>query len=137
LQVFTECPIFIVRSERADCELSSPFTYLCRVVESNGSSEMMSKCSTWISLGACRKNGTSWSRSYLRENGSQHSLKAASSAATRSSPENSVSSPSKEFESPLVVPPINDIETFLAGLRFEKRNLLAELPSDLLEDRLN
>jgi len=57
-------------------------------------------------------------------------------AAARSSPVNSVSSPPKEFESPLVVLPINDVETFLAGLRFEKRNLLAELPSDLLEDRL-
>jgi hypothetical protein len=43
----------------------------------------------------------------------------------------------KKFESPLVVPPINDVDTFLAGLRFEKRNLLAELPSDLLEDRLS
>jgi hypothetical protein len=37
----------------------------------------------------------------------------------------------------LVVPPINDVEAFLAGLRFEKRNLLAKLPSDLFEDRLN
>jgi hypothetical protein len=57
-------------------------------------------------------------------------------AAARSSPVNPVSSPSKEFESPLVLPPINDTETFLAGLRFEKRNLLTELPIDLLEDRL-
>jgi hypothetical protein len=55
----------------------------------------------------------------------------------RSSPVDTVSPPSKGFESPLVVPPINDIETFLAGLRFEKRNLLAELPSDLLEGTLN
>jgi hypothetical protein len=32
----------IVHNEIADCELSPPFTYLRRVVESNGSSEMMS-----------------------------------------------------------------------------------------------
>ena len=30
-----------------------------------------------------------------------------------------------------------DGEVFLAGLCFEKRNLLAELPGDLLEDRRN
>jgi hypothetical protein len=58
-------------------------------------------------------------------------------AAARSSPVNPVSPPSKEFESPLVVPPINDIEAFLAGLGFEKRNLLAELPGDLLEVKRN
>ena len=109
------CPIFIVHSEIVDYRLNSPFTYLRRVVESNGSSEMMSKSSTWVRLGASEKRAPS---------------------QRRSSPVNSVSPPSKEFESPLLEPPINDTETFLAGLRFEKRNLLAELPSDLLEDRL-
>ena len=48
-------------------------------------------------------------------------------AAACSYPVNSVSSPSKEFESPLDVPPINDINAFLSVLRFEIRNLLAEL----------
>ena len=108
-------PIFIVHNEIADCELSSPFTYLHCVVESNGSSEMMSKCSTWISLGASEKRAPS---------------------QRRSSPVNSVSQLSEEFESPLVVPPINDVETFLAGLRFEKQHLLVELPSDLLLSKL-
>ena len=55
----------------------------------------------------------------------------------RSSPVNPDSSPSKEFESPLVEPPINDVETFLTGLRFEIRNLLDKLSSDLLEGRLD
>jgi hypothetical protein len=104
-----------VHSEIADCELSSPFTCLRLVGESNGSSEMISKCSTWVRLGACRKNGTTWSRSYLRENGGSHSPQATGSVAARSSPVDSVFSPAKEFESPLVVPPINDIETFLSG----------------------
>jgi hypothetical protein len=37
----------------------------------------------------------------------------------------------------MVLPRIKDIDVFVVGLRFEKRSLLAELPSDLLEDRLN
>ena len=45
-------PVFIAQSEIVDYELSSPFTYLCLVVESRCSSEMMSKYSTWIRLGA-------------------------------------------------------------------------------------
>ena len=85
-------------------------------MESNSSSEMMSRSSTWVRLGASEKRAPS---------------------ERRSSPVNSVSPPSKEFEAPLVVPPINDVETFLAGLGFEKRYLLAELPTDLLDDRLN
>jgi hypothetical protein len=44
--------MFIVHNERANCQLSSPFTYFRRVVESNGSSEMMSVSSTWVRLGA-------------------------------------------------------------------------------------
>ena len=124
-------PVFIAQSEIVDYELSSPFTYLCLVVEIRCSSEMMSNYLTWIRLGACRKNGTTRSRFYLWENGSRHSPRAALSAAARSSSANSVSSPSKEFESPLVVPSINDIETVLSGLRFEKRNLLDNNPIDL------
>jgi hypothetical protein len=54
----------------------------------------------------------------------------------RSFPVNSISPPSKWFESPLGVPPSNDIEAFLAVLRFEKRYFLAELLSDLLESKL-
>ena len=54
----------------------------------------------------------------------------------RSSPVNPVSPPSREFESPLVLPPINDIEAFLVGLRFEKRNLLANLTVELLGGQL-
>ncbi len=38
---------------------------------------------------------------------------------------------SEEFESSWVPAFISDVETFLAGLRFEKRNLLDELPLDL------
>jgi hypothetical protein len=115
LQVFAECPIVNVRGEIVSYELPPPFTYLREVVESNGSSEMISKCSTWIRLGA-------------------HTPRAPS--VRRSSPVNSASPPLKEFKSPLVVPPINDIEAFLAGLGFEKRNLLAELPDDLLRGYL-
>ena len=88
------CPIFIVHNEIADNELSSPFTYLRRVVESNGSSVMMSKSSTCVRFGAFEKR-VPFER--------------------RSSPVNSVSPPTKEFETPLVVQSINDIETFLVG----------------------
>ena len=42
LQVFMGCPIFIVHREISDYELNSPFTYIRLIVESNGSSEMMS-----------------------------------------------------------------------------------------------
>ena len=94
---------------------NSPFAYLYRPAKSNGSSEMMSKSSTWVRLGASEKRAPS---------------------ERRSSPVDSASSPSKEFESPLVEPPIIDIEAFLAGLRFEKRKLLDELPGDLLGGRL-
>ena len=38
---------------------------------------------------------------------------------------------SKEFESPWVPTSISDVETFLAGLRFEKRKLLEQLPINL------
>ena len=96
-------------------EPNRPFAYLYRPAKSDGSSEMMSKCSTWVRLGASEKRAPS---------------------KRRSSPVKSVSSPETEFESPLVVPSINDIEAFLAGLRFEKRNLLDELPSDLMGGRL-
>jgi hypothetical protein len=75
-----ECHLFIVHSEIADNEFSSPFTCLRRVLESNGSSEMMSKSSTWVQSS------------------------------------------------------ISDVETLLAGLRFEKRNLLDELPGELVGD---
>jgi len=40
-------------------------------------------------------------------------------------------SPSKELESHCVPASISDVETFLAGIRFEKRNLLDELPINL------
>ena len=40
-------------------------------------------------------------------------------------------SPSKEFVSPWVPTSISDVETFLAGLHFEKRNLLNERPINL------
>ena len=71
---------------------------------------MMSKSSTWVRLGASEKRAPS---------------------ERRSSPVNSVPPQPKEFESPLVVPPIADITPFLAGLRFEKRIMLDELPLDL------
>jgi hypothetical protein len=45
-------------------------------------------------------------------------------------------SPSKEFESPWVPTSISDVEAFLAGLRIEKRNLLDELPGELVGDNL-
>jgi hypothetical protein len=110
------CPIFIVHSEIVDYELNSPFSYLRLVIDNNHSFFDLLVSSTWVRLGASPKRAPS---------------------ERRSSPVNQASLPSKEFESPLVVPPINDIETFLTGLRFEKRNLLAGLPSDLLEDRLD
>ena len=40
-------------------------------------------------------------------------------------------SPSKEFESPWAPTLSADLAAFLAGLRFEKRNLLDELPINL------
>ena len=39
--------------------------------------------------------------------------------------------PLKEFESPWAPTSISDVETFLSSLRFEKRNLLDELPINL------
>ena len=45
----------------------------------------------------------------------------------RSSSVNSDFTPSKEFDSPLVIPPTNDTEAVLARMRFEKPNLLEEL----------
>jgi len=50
----------------------------------------------------------------------------------RSSPIYGASSDEKGFESPQVVSPITDVTAFLADLRFEKRNLLDELPLDLV-----
>jgi len=114
LQDFAECPIVNVRGEIVDYEFKLPFTYLHQVIDNNHSSFDLPVSSTWVRLGASEKRAPS---------------------KRRSSPVNPVSPPSKEFESPLVVPSINDTETFLAGLRFEKRNLLAELPSDLLEGK--
>jgi len=49
----------------------------------------------------------------------------------RSSPIYGSSGSEKQFESPQVVSPIADVPAFLAGLRFEKRNLLDELPIKL------
>ena len=53
---------------------------------------------------------------------------AAPGAAARSSAPNA---PSKEFESSQVLRPESDLSAFLSGLRFEKRNVLDELPFDL------
>jgi hypothetical protein len=83
-------------------------------------------------VGACRKNGTLRSRFKLGENGGSHSPEAAPRAAARSSPIYGASSDEKGFESPQVVSPITDVTAFLAGLRFETRNLLDELPLDLV-----
>ena len=63
--------------------------------------------------------------------------KAALGAAARSSPVTPVSSPSKKFESHWLQAPISDVETCLAGLRFEKRYLLDELPGELVGDNPN
>jgi hypothetical protein len=109
------CPISIVHSEIVDYELNSPFTYLRQVSDNNHSFFDLLVSSTWVRLGASEKRAP---------------------FERRSSPVNPDSSPSKDFESPLVEPPINDIETFLVELRFEKRNLLAELPCDLVECKL-
>jgi len=48
----------------------------------------------------------------------------------RSSPVYMASSDNKGFETRQVDSQIPDITAFLAGLRFEKRNLLNELPLD-------
>jgi hypothetical protein len=47
-----------------------------------------------------------------------------------------VSSAEKGFESPQVVSPTIDVTTFLAGLRFEHRDKLADLPLDLVKSDL-
>ncbi len=49
----------------------------------------------------------------------------------RSSPIYGGSGSEKQFESPQVDSLISDVQEFLAGLRFEKRNLLDELPINL------
>ena len=89
-----EHPIFIVHSEIVAYEFKLPFTYLSQVIDNNHSSFDLPVSSTWVRLGASEKRAPS---------------------ERRSSPVNPTSPPSKEFESSLVEPPINDIEAFLAG----------------------
>jgi hypothetical protein len=91
----------------ADYELNSPIAYLYPLAKSNGSSAMMSKCSTWFSLGA-QIHGAPQLR--------------------RSSASNS---PSEEFETSQDLSQNSDLSAFLSSLRFEKRNLLAELIASL------
>ena len=43
----------------------------------------------------------------------------------------------KEFESPMVEPSINNVEGFLAGLRFEKRDFPAEFPGEPLVGQMS
>jgi hypothetical protein len=52
LQVLFRRFIVNVHGEMVDHELNSTFAFLRLVVESNGFSEMISKCSTWVRLGA-------------------------------------------------------------------------------------
>jgi hypothetical protein len=127
LHIRVKRPIVGIAGEIVGYELNKPFAYLHRITGGNTPGEIVSGGSDQVRLGACRKNGTSRSRFYLRENGGSHSPKAAFGAAARSSPVDSVSPPSKEFESPLVGPPIGDVTAFLAGLRFEHRDKLADL----------
>ena len=122
-------PIFIVNSEIVDYELSSPFTYLRLVVESNGSSELMFKSSTWVRLGASSQKPAIRPVSYLRRTTQSFSPPQGAPSERRSSA--SIPS-SNQFESSWVPTSISDVETFLAGLRFEKRNLLDELPGELV-----
>ena len=109
LQLFMGSPIVIVHGELVDYEFNLPFTYLRRVVESNGSSEMMSKSSTWVRLGASEKRAPS---------------------KRRSSP---VETLANRFESSWDPTSDTDAAAFLAQLRFEKRHLLDKLPLGPLE----
>jgi hypothetical protein len=79
-------------------------------LEVNDHCRSYEKSSTWVRLGA-QTSGAPPER--------------------RSSPIYWASSDEKGFESPQVVSPITDVTAFLAGLRFEKRKLLDELPLDL------
>jgi len=96
-------------------ELNKPFAYLHRIARGNTPIDIGSKGSDQVRLGASPKRAPS---------------------KRRSSPIDSTSPPSKEFESPLVQPPITDVTAFLAGLRFEHRDKLADLPLHLAKGEL-
>jgi hypothetical protein len=98
-----------------DYELNRPFTYLNQITEGQNPRNMISSGSDQICLGAPPQLAP-----FLR----------------RSSPADSVSPRSEGFESPLVGPPIADVTAFLADLRFEHRDKLADLPLDLAKGDL-
>lgn len=95
-----------------DFELNSPFAYLYQLAKGHCSSIDRSNSSKFIALGASPRGAPSERRS------------SASNF------------PSKKFESPWPLKSISDVETFLAGLRFENRNLLDTLPSNLVGDNM-
>jgi hypothetical protein len=107
LQVLIKRLIVNSQGENVDIDLNSPFTFLHNISESVDSPIYWSKSSKWIQLGASPRGAPSRRRS------------------------SASNSPSEEFESPWAPTSISDVGTFLAGLRFEKRNLLDELPINL------
>ena len=110
LHVCAECLIVNACGEIVDHELDRPFTYLHQITEGQNPRKIMSSGSDQVRLGAQAPGAPSERRSCP--------VKAASSSAER-------------FESPLVVPQITDVKAFLAGLRFEHRDKLADLPLHL------
>ena len=105
LQVLIKRLVFISQGENVDIDLNSPFTFLHGISESVDSPIYWSKSSKWIQLGASPRGAPN---------------KRRSSASN---------SPSKEFESPWVPQPNTNVAAFLAGLRFEKRDLLSGHPT--------
>jgi hypothetical protein len=102
--------IVCVAGEIADYELNRPFTYLHQMSAGRNLRNTDLRGSDQVRLGASPKRAP---------------------LGRRSSPIDSTSPPSKEFESPLVGLPIADVTAFLAGLRFEHRDKLADLPFNL------
>ena len=110
LHIRVKRPIVGSSGEIVDNELNRSFTYLHQLTEGQNPRKIDLRGSDQVRLGASPKRAPS---------------------KRRSSPIDSTSPPSKEFESPLVVPPISDVTAFLAGLRFEHRDKLADLPFNL------
>ena len=108
LHVCAECLIVNACGEIANYELDRPFTYLRQITEGQNPRKIISSGSDQIRLGAQVPGAPS---------------------ERRSSP---VESMAHGFESPQVVSPITNVTAFLACLRFEHRDKLAELPLDLV-----
>ena len=101
-----------VAGEIVDYELNIPFTYLHQITEGQNPRKIDLSGSDHVRLGASPRGAP---------------FERRSSASNPSS---------EECESPWSLTSLSDVEASLAGLRFEKRSLLGELPVNFLETTL-